>query len=73
MSLLEVWRVAGRPLRQADRLQGRGPGRLGVLRARAIAGPALVRGTGLGSLDEVETYHDRIRETVVNMLARRPA
>jgi tetratricopeptide (TPR) repeat protein len=68
VSLLQVLAVAGQPLRQAIackalELGPRGFSALALLRAQH-----LVRGTGLGSLDEVETYHDRIRETVVNHL-----
>ena len=49
-------------------MQSRGPGRSGYSGLTELRSQHLVRGTGLGSLDEVETYHDRIRETVVNML-----
>ena len=43
--------------------------RLGFSGLTLLRAHHLVRGTGLGSLDEVETYHDRIRETVVNQLS----
>jgi serine/threonine protein kinase len=66
--LLEVVAVASQPLKQADayraaRLAPAERTALSVLRAEH-----LVRSTGLGENDEVETYHDRIRETVVDHL-----
>jgi hypothetical protein len=68
--LLEVVTVSGQPLRQGDAwraatLDPADRTALAVLRAGH-----LVRSTGPGEQDEVETYHDRIRETV---LAHLPA
>jgi hypothetical protein len=68
--LLEVVTVSGQPLRQGDAwraatLDPSDRTALAVLRAGH-----LVRSTGLAEQDEVETYHDRIRETV---LAHLPA
>ena len=68
VSLLEVLAVAGRPLRQAIACRAADLGALGFSGLALLRAQHLVRGTGLGSLDEVETYHDRIRETVVNHL-----
>jgi hypothetical protein len=66
--LLEVVAVAGQPLKQADayraaRLEPSERAAMKVLRS-----DHLVRSAGLGEGDEVETYHDRIRETVVGRL-----
>jgi serine/threonine protein kinase len=63
--LLEVVAVSGRPLRQGDAgraadLAGDGATAFAVLR-----GARLVRSSGPGEQDEVEAYHDRIRETMV--------
>jgi eukaryotic-like serine/threonine-protein kinase len=67
--LLEVVAVAGRPLRQTDacrsaNLTGEDRALLAVLRAGHM-----VRRTSPGESEEIETYHDRIRETVVAHLA----
>jgi len=67
-SLLEVLAVAGQPLRQAIACKAADLGALGFSGLALLRAQHLIRGTGLGSLDEVETYHDRIRETVVNHL-----
>jgi eukaryotic-like serine/threonine-protein kinase len=67
-SLLEVLAVAGQPLRQAIACKAADLGALGFSGLALLRSQHLVRGTGLGSLDEVETYHDRIRETVINHL-----
>ena len=61
--LLEVIAVAGRPLdrevaRRAAALENEEPF-VGLLRANH-----LVRGSGSGEDEKIETYHDRIRETV---------
>jgi serine/threonine protein kinase len=61
--LLEVIAVAGRPLdrdvaRRAAGLENEEPF-LGLLRANH-----LLRGSGSGEDEKIETYHDRIRETV---------
>jgi serine/threonine protein kinase/tetratricopeptide (TPR) repeat protein len=63
--LLEVIAVHGLPLTQMDayraaELTRRDPAPLAVLRYAN-----LIRSTGTGETDEVETYHDRVRETVV--------
>jgi serine/threonine protein kinase len=68
--LLEVLAVAGRPLAQASVCQAAQLGAderplLTLLRAGH-----LVRGTGAGDDDAIETFHDRIRETVVGHLPR---
>jgi tetratricopeptide (TPR) repeat protein len=68
VSLLEVLAVAGQPLRQAIACKAADLGAAGFSGLALLRSQHLVRGTGLGSLDEVETYHDRIRETVVNHL-----
>src|SRR5262249_30990485 len=66
--LLEVVAVAGTPLRQGEAcaaaaLAAAQRGALAVLHA-----VRLIRSTGLRDADEVEAYHDRIRETVVARL-----
>jgi hypothetical protein len=66
--LLEVVAVAGRPIAQADAcaavdLEGAGEEAVQVLRAGR-----LIRTAGSGEHHEVETYHDRIREVVVQSL-----
>jgi tetratricopeptide (TPR) repeat protein len=69
VSLLEVLAVAGQPLRQAIACKAAGLGATGFSGLALLRSQHLVRGTGLGSLDEVETYHDRIRESVFNHLS----
>jgi hypothetical protein len=68
VSLLEVLAVAGQPLPQAVACKAALPGAGGFSGLALLRAHHLVRGTGSGSLDQVETYHDRIRETVVNHL-----
>jgi serine/threonine protein kinase len=68
--LLEVVAVSGRPvcLRQAKQAAG-----IGALSPQVTAGlraQHLVRSTGPGLADDFETYHDRIRESI---LAHLPA
>lgn len=66
--VLDAIAVCSRPLRHADALAAgcaeREPWLLARLRAARI-----IRSTGLGPDDDVEIYHDRIRETI---LARLP-
>jgi serine/threonine protein kinase len=66
--LLEVVAVAGQPLKQADayRAARLAPSERAAL--KILRTDHLVRSTGPGEADEVETYHDRIRETVVDHL-----
>jgi eukaryotic-like serine/threonine-protein kinase len=66
--LLEVAAVSGRPLPQGDVCRAAGVeredrGSLNLLRAAR-----LVRSTGPGEQDKLETFHDRIRESVVAQL-----
>jgi serine/threonine protein kinase len=67
--LLEVVAVAARPLRQADACAAAGLTHedrpvLSLLRANR-----LVRGTGATDDDLIESYHDRVRETVRDHLS----
>jgi serine/threonine protein kinase/tetratricopeptide (TPR) repeat protein len=63
--MLEVVSVAGRPLRQDDVLRAArvSPEERGALAPLRVG--HLVRSTGPGDADEVEAYHDRVRETVL--------
>ncbi|MEM7350624.1 MAG: protein kinase [Acidobacteriota bacterium] len=67
--LLETVAVAGKPLdlsaaRQAVDLASEGADALALLRARK-----LIRQSAAQDRDEIEAYHDRIRETVVESLS----
>jgi serine/threonine protein kinase len=67
--VLEVVSVAGRPLRQDDVLKAAQLGpeeRTGLAPLRV---GHFVRSTGPADADEVEAYHDRVRETVLAHLA----
>jgi len=63
--LLEAVAISGRPLRQVDAYDAVrvSPGNRAALHRLRLDG--LVRTDGPGIHDEVETYHDRIRETIL--------
>ncbi len=66
--LLEVLAVAGRPLAQASAARAAGLEQEERALLSLLRTSHLVRGTGAGQHDPIETYHDRIRETVVARL-----
>lgn len=63
--LLEVIAVAGQPIRLRAAQDAAGVPSLPPEAVTALRAGKLVRGTGPGLDDEVQTFHDRIRETVV--------
>ncbi|PSM31860.1 serine/threonine-protein kinase [Haliangium sp. UPWRP_2] len=67
--LLELVAVAGRPLSQQLMAQAAalGPEQFDTL-ASVLRAAHLVRRTGPGKNDTIESYHDRVRESVVNHL-----
>ncbi len=66
--LLEALAVVGRPIRQALACRSVDLGPEGYEALAVLRAGHMIRGTGAGSLDDVETYHDRIRETVIRHL-----
>lgn len=66
--LLEGIAVAGQPIRQAIACRAAGIGSEGFSALAYLRANNLVKAQGGGVLDEVEAYHDRIRETIVRRL-----
>ncbi len=66
---LEVVAVSGQPIRQSSACRVAGLGADGPASLAVLRTDHLVRGAGTDSLEDVEVYHDRIRETVIKHLA----
>ncbi len=67
--LLEGVAVSGQPVRQASAFRVAGLGVDGLASLAVLRAGHLVRSTGADSIDDVEVYHDRIRETVIKRLS----
>ena len=67
--LLEVLAVAGTPLSLRSASDAASLGHQSSSAAAILHAERLIRGTGPGIDDAVETYHDRIRESVVHHLS----
>jgi len=63
--LLGTVAVSGRPIRQALAFQATELGAGGRVALASLRSARLIRCAGLTQQDEIEIYHDRIRETVV--------
>ncbi len=70
VSLLEVLAVAGRPIAQEAAYGAAGVPIEDQATLHALRAAGLAKSRGGGPLDVAETYHDRIREVVVNGLSR---
>ena len=66
--LLELVAVAGRPLAQADAFHAAGLTSRSPAILNQLSGAGLLRSSGPRETDTVETYHDRIRETLIARL-----
>ncbi|WP_165221520.1 serine/threonine-protein kinase [Aquisphaera insulae] len=67
--LLEAIAVSGRPIRETLAFRAAGLDAGGRVALGALRSSRLVRGIGPSRKDQVETYHDRIRETVLAHLS----
>ncbi|HZY87070.1 MAG TPA: serine/threonine-protein kinase, partial [Gemmataceae bacterium] len=67
--LLEVVAVASQPLREADACAAAEVGAEGPQALARLRAARFLRTAGPAEREEVETYHDRIRETVTGRLA----
>jgi hypothetical protein len=67
--LLEVVAVHAQPLMQIDAYRAAGLGSRSPAPLAALRFENLLRSAGPNETDELETYHDRVRETVVGLLS----
>jgi tRNA A-37 threonylcarbamoyl transferase component Bud32/tetratricopeptide (TPR) repeat protein len=66
--LLEVVAVSGRPLGRSEAFRAAELGAEGWMALGTLRSGRLVRMTSPSEGDQIETYHDRIRETVISQL-----
>ena len=67
--LLEVVAVAGHPLRERDALAAAGLGAEGRRAMADLLAAHVIRTVGAGGKEEIEPYHDRVREAILTRLS----